>query len=125
MYYRRKHLADLVLSNEGDGIRTGFAWFRNSVLWGVTGYGEYPLRVIGSSVAIIMGFAGIYGLLGDTGGSVSDFILYSFQSFITFIIASPPQETTQAVATLSIIEGFTGAFFIALFVYTFTRRLNR
>lgn len=125
MHYRRKHLADLVLSNEGDGARTGFAWLRNSVLWGVTGYGEYPLRVIGSSVAIAMGFAGLYGLFGEGEGSVSNLVLFSFQSFITFIVGSPPQETTQAVATLSIIEGFTGAFFIALFVYTFTRRLNR
>ena len=125
MQYRRQHLGELVLSNEGAGARTGFAWLRNSVLWAVTGYGEYPLRVIGSSVGIVVGFAGLYGFLSAAEVSITDVVLFSFQSFITFIVGSPPQEATQTIATLSIFEGFIGAFFIALFVYTFTRRLDR
>lgn len=125
MTYRRKHLAALVRSGHGNGFRTGFAWLRNSILHLVTGYGEYPLRVVSSSIGIVVGFAGLYDLLATSDTSLTESILFSFQSFITFIVGSPPQDTTQLIAAISIFEGFLGAFFIALFVYAFTRRLDR
>lgn len=125
MRYRRKHLAELTRSGEANRLRTGFNWFRNSVLCVLTGYGEYPLRVVGSSVGIILGFAGLYQVLATTETAVTESILFSAQSFITFILGSPPQETNGVIATLSLSQGFIGAFFIALFVYAFTRRLNR
>lgn len=125
MTHRRKHLADLVKSGQGDGLQTGFAWLRNMTLNIVTGYGEHPLRVIGTSVGAVIGFAALYDLVGGADTSVIDSTLFSFQSFITFIVGSPPQDTTQVVAVISSVEGFLGAFFIALFVYAFTRRLDR
>ncbi|MEZ3169971.1 pentapeptide repeat-containing protein [Halorubrum sp. RMP-47] len=125
MTYRRKHLADLVSTRQGDGLKTGFAWVRNMTLNIVTGYGEYPLRVIGTSMGAVIGFAALYEIVGGTETSAADSVLFSFQSFITFIVGSPPQDTTQVVAVISSFEGFVGAFFIALFVYAFTRRLDR
>lgn len=125
MTYRRKHLGNLVRSGQGDGVRTGLAWMRNLTLNLVTGYGEYPLRVIGTSMGAVIGFAALYDIIGATETSLAESILFSFQSFITFIVGSPPQGTTQAVAVISSLEGFVGAFFIALFVYAFTRRLDR
>jgi len=98
---------------------------RNLTLNLVTGYGEYPLRVIGTSMGAVIGFAALYDIIGATETSLAESILFSFQSFITFIVGSPPQGTTQAVAVISSLEGFVGAFFIALFVYAFTRRLDR
>jgi len=125
MKYRRKYLAEITISGGANGFSTGFAWLRNTVLWIVTGYGEYPLRVVGSSVGIILGFTGLYQLLGSTDTPIVESALFSAQSFITFIVGSPPQETTDLIAAASIIQGFIGAFFIALFVYAFTRKLNR
>ena len=125
MTYRRKHLANLTPSSAGTKFRNRFDWLRNAVLWVVTGYGEYPLRVIGSSIGIVLGFGGLYQIFAATEASISESLLFSAQSFITFIVGSPPQGTTTVVATLSLFQGFIGAFFIALFVYTFTRRLSR
>lgn len=125
MVYRRKYTAELAQSGEANRARTTVDWVRNSALWIVTGYGEYPLRVVGSSIGVILGFAGIYQLYATDDTSIIESILFSAQSFITFIVGSPPQEATQIVATVSILQGFIGAFFIALFVYAFTRRLNR
>ncbi|WP_435117716.1 pentapeptide repeat-containing protein [Halolamina sp. C58] len=125
MTYRRHRLAELVRSGRGDGLRTVFDWLRNATLMAVTGYGEYPLRIVGSSIAVVLGFAGLYDQLGAGETSAIEAVLFSFQSFITFIVGTPPQETTRLVAVASIVEGFTGAFFVALFVYAFTRRLTR
>lgn len=123
MTYRRKHLSELITTGDGDGLRTAFDWVRNSSLMVVMGYGEYPLRIVGSSMATVLAFAAVYTQLQDI--SLTDSVLFSFQSFITFIVGSPPQDTSQLMAALSAFEGFTGAFFIALFVYAFTRKLNR
>lgn len=125
MTYRRKHLLSLFMNNDSSRLSLLSGWFRNLSLMLVTGYGEYPLRIVSSSVAAILGFAAIFRALLTPTPSLTESILFSSQSFITFIVGPTPRETTQIVTMLSIIEGFLGGFFVALFVYAFTRRLNR
>lgn len=107
-------------------LREGSKWFRSWLLALSTGYGELPYRVIVTSLAIIGAFGyvywNVYGL--DTGQSLVEALIFSFQSFISFVLG-PPESTTLTEEALSAIQGFVGAFLIALFVFTFTRRIHR
>jgi uncharacterized protein YjbI with pentapeptide repeats len=125
MTYRRKHLAASVLDGTAPPITTGSRWLRNATLMTVTGYGERPLRIVGFSGLLVVGFAGVFGVVLSPPPTAVDAVLFSFQSFITFIVGFSPQETSPLVTALSAVEGFLGAFFVALFVYAFTRRLTR
>jgi hypothetical protein len=53
-----------------------------------------------------------------------DYLLVSFQSFITFVLASVTgvSPTIRLVAQL---EGFVGAFMVALLVFALTRSVHR
>jgi fumarate reductase subunit D len=57
-------------------------------------------------------------------GSWMDYLLVSFQSFITFVLASVTgvSPTIRLVAQL---EGFVGAFMVALLVFALTRSVHR
>jgi uncharacterized protein YjbI with pentapeptide repeats len=125
MVYRRRHMCNLFFEESNNRLQYGINWIKNTALNITTGYGEYPLRVVGFSFITVLGFSGFYNYLAPVETPVWESLLFSFQSFITFIVGSPPQETTQIATVASIVEGFIGGFFIALFVYTFTRRLNR
>jgi hypothetical protein len=75
-------------------------------------------------------FAGAYaGGLAPTNNTTAfgEYLLFSFQSFITFIVGPPPIPSTDSFALRvgSAFEGFLGAFFIALFVFTLTRSIHR
>lgn len=114
---------------ETPGWQSGYRWIANSILGLVSGYGERPQRPIIMSFVIICLFAVAYALLGVKtpvdNGSGSGYLLLSIQSFITFILGSSPVGTGQAAQFLSAIEGFAGAFFIAIFVFTLTRSIHR
>ncbi|OYR85698.1 hypothetical protein DJ72_03800, partial [Halorubrum distributum] len=62
------------------------------------------------------------GLAGELGPLEA--LTFSFQSFISFVLG-PPGTTTLTQEITSAVEGFIGAFLIALFVFTFTRRIHR
>lgn len=74
-------------------------------------------------------FAMGYWSLGVTPASEAPFglgyVLLSIQSFITFILASSPVGAGFGPQLLSAIEGFVGAFLIAVFVFTLTRSIHR
>jgi uncharacterized protein YjbI with pentapeptide repeats len=124
MKYRRKdHMSSLISKDRG--LSALFLWAKNVLLMLTTGYGERPARVIGSSLGIVAIFAVVLDHLSVKPLSITQSVLFSTQSFLKFIIGHVPRETTVLVAVVSVAEGFLGAFFIALFVYTFTRRLNR
>jgi len=125
MAYKRKHHAESVLTGDRSLVGGGLAWLGNAALMATTGYGEHPLRTVGTSVVIVVGFAGLFHFALIPSLSPSEALLFSFQNFITFLIGTAPQRTTLAVTAVSIVQGFLGAFFVALFVYVFTRRLNR
>jgi len=115
-------------SSTGERFKGAFGWSTNLGFSIVSGYGERPLRVVGSSLAFIFVFALIYQFvttgLFDQGG-FGMHLLFSFQSFITFIVGTPPGATTFTVQLLSSLQGFFGAFLIALFVFTLTRSVDR
>jgi len=74
-------------------------------------------------------FAFVFAFVDPTStyqGRVGEgYLLLSFQSFITFILGSTPQQSTFALEVASAIEGFLGAFLIALLVFTLTRSIHR
>jgi uncharacterized protein YjbI with pentapeptide repeats len=111
-------------------LRRGSEWVRNAALAVTTGYGERPWRVIGSSLAIIVLFGGLYWALspplgGLAGSEGVDYLVFSFQSFITFLIGSRPRSPSLTLRVLGAFEGFVGAFFVALFVFALTRQVQR
>jgi hypothetical protein len=126
-FKRRRH-AQRVQKKSSISTRAGAAmdWVSNLAMDVTTGYGERPRNVVASSLATVGLFAGIYWGLDalESDASVLEYILFSFQGFIQFILgASPRGDVPVRLATA--IEGFVGAFLIALFVFTLTRSLNR
>lgn len=105
-------------------------WCANYLLNITSGYGERPSRVVLSSIGVIFLFAGGYagvahptfspGLYGE------EYLLFSFQSYVTFILGNPAGSNTGFwFRLLSALEGFIGAFLVALFVFTLTRSIHR
>lgn len=101
-------------------------WLRSGLLHIITGYGERSYRVVFSSLVIISTFGVLFwqGDYGEFSFTFLEAMTFSFQSFVTFVLGQPDGSTLVGEA-LSAVEGFIGAFFIALFVFTFTRRINR
>lgn len=133
-YRRHAHRARMLSRTSPLGItdRLMFAtrWFRSGIMSVTTGYGERPWRAIGSSFAVILLFTGIYSLLqpplAETPEpSVTDYLVFSLQSFVSFIVGTPPQTASLWIRVASALEGFFGAFFVALFVFTLTRTVHR
>jgi uncharacterized protein YjbI with pentapeptide repeats len=106
-----------------------YRWFSNSSLGLVAGYGERPKRPLVLSIATIGVFAVFYWLLGtpptSEGPLGSGYFLLSTQAFITFVLGSSPVQSDFLPQLLSSIEGFAGAFFTAVFVFTLTRSIHR
>ncbi|WP_434522777.1 hypothetical protein [Halorubrum sp. AS12] len=107
----------------------GYRWVSNGTLGLITGYGERPQRPILASVGTIFLFAGGYRLLGVTppveGRLGVGYLLLSLQSFITFILGASPVDAGFGPQIMSAVEGFLGAFLIAVFVFALTRSIHR
>ena len=126
--FSRKRHAQAVQSSDSMAARAtaAFDWISNATMDVTTGYGERPRNVIVSSLVIVGLFAGLYRVLGalPDKNSPAEYILFSLQNFVTFIIGTQPQGTLS-VRYASAVEAFFGAFLVALFVFTLTRSLNR
>lgn len=122
---RRRH--HLELSRTADSVRERIRYrgryTANLLLGTTTGYGERPSYVFVWALGIVFAFAGLYSTTTPSRFGL-EHLLFSFQSFITFILGTPPTENLAA-RILSSIQGFLGAFFIALFVFTLTRSIHR
>lgn len=131
MAYRRVGHGRQFRTDRGVGrLVGGWRWTANFLMALTTGYGERPSRVLLSSLAIVVGFALCYAaVLGSlsTPWEIQEYLLFSFQSFISFIVGPPPfpGDESFALRLASAIEGFVGAFFVALFVFTLTRSIHR
>jgi len=127
--YRRRRHAELARDADlipRDRLSNAISWLRNGTMMILTGYGERPDRVVYASLLTVFVFAGIYtALLPESTGTTVDRLVYSFQSFVAFIPGSGIAEPDPSVELISSFQAFIGAFFIALFVFTFTRRINR
>ncbi|MFC7188231.1 hypothetical protein [Halorubrum yunnanense] len=128
MKFRRQRHANEFRT--GDSIRgrlkNAWDWVTNLTLDVVAGYGERPRNVVGVSIGLVAAFGGIYQLTNSlqSGSGTWDYVLFSLQNFVSFLIGSNPRGTL-AVQYVSATEAFLGAFLIALFVFTLTRSLNR
>lgn len=115
--------------DETPAWQAGYRWVSNATLGLVAGYGERPQRPLVASLITVFLFAGVYRLLEvpTTAGTAYGlgYLLLSLQSFITFILGSNPVNTGFLPQFLSSIEGFAGAFLIAVFVFTLTRSIHR
>lgn len=130
MSYRRyQHWRRIFQDSLRSRVQAFWRWGSNQILNVTAGYGEKPSRTTGISILSIIGFALIYWALPSTPDYVGRFgqgyLLISFQSFISFILGSAPVGATPNVQFVSAVEGFIGAFFIALLVFTLTRSIHR
>jgi hypothetical protein len=99
----------------------------SNILFRVTaGYGERPSRTIFSSAVTILIFGGLYSVMQpELPYQVPlGYLVYSLESFVALVIGQP-ESTDPTVSLVTAIEGFLGTFFIALFVFTLTRSINR
>ena len=125
MRHRRAGHAAAVRSNRGtDRVAAAYDWLANTVLDATAGYGERPGWTMLSSLAVVIVFAGAYTGLGVPADAPGELLLFSFQSFITFIVGPAPAESF-AIRILSSVQGFLGAFLVALFVFALTRSVDR
>jgi hypothetical protein len=128
MAARRKHNWELAWSSGGlSGALSLGRWAASGALALSSGYGERPSRTVGCSLGTVGVFTLAYAVLlgGAELSAYGSYLLFSFQSFITFLIGSPPAGNAVLVRVLSALEGFVGAFLIALFVFTLTRSVHR
>jgi uncharacterized protein YjbI with pentapeptide repeats len=135
-FFRREMLArrdQYVLSAKdwSEGLRTQATavgrWSANTLLNLTAGYGERPSRVIVVSVGTIIGFAGIFAILQSAPlyDTPVGYLVLSLQSFITLVLGGAEDAGGPWIRLLAQIEGFIGAFLIALFVFTLTRSIHR
>jgi hypothetical protein len=130
MTYRRHRYARQVRDNSSNGFEravAAFRWIANGSLYVTSGYGERPSWTILTSVVVIASFSVIYAARGvyesqfrGVGG-----VLFSLESFVTLIVGEAPSSPSVAVQFVSALEGFLGAFLIALFVFALTRTIHR
>jgi hypothetical protein len=76
---------------------------------------------------MILAFTAVYAVVlapPFAGAGLAGYLVLSLQSFVTFLLGSPA-TTPLAGEVLTAIEGFLGAFLVALFVFTMTRRIRR
>lgn len=125
MHYRQVlHAVNLFT---GQSRLINFAqWLENSVFRIVAGYGERGKRVVLSAVLVIIGFTGIFRIVGQPEvQSITDAFVVSAGSFVTLIFADTPQFSSEILQIIAMMEGFLGALFIALLVFTLTRSIHR
>ena len=128
--YRRQQYVEMIqnqgLGSPWDSFKAGWRWFNNYFFGLTCGHGERPSRVVMASVTIVLGFSLVYWAQGI---NLSDdgylrILVYSVEGFTSLVLGSPESSSTLT-NLMTATEGFVGAFFIALFVFTLTRSMNR
>jgi uncharacterized protein YjbI with pentapeptide repeats len=127
MQYRRARYRQT--SRETEDIQGKLVWqgkrTANVMLDLSSGYGERPSRTVLSSLVVIR----VRRVVRPrrTRPSLSSplgYAVFSIESFVALLIGTPP-TTTSLLSFVVAFEGFLGAFFIALFVFTLTRSIER
>lgn len=125
-FWDRSGTYDSLYQSIRERAKTGWDWFANTTLRLTVGYGESPRNVVLTSMFVILVFTGIYRTIDALPSNASeiDYITYSFQGFIQLLFGAKIAGGV-IVRLLTAVEGFIGAFIIALFVITLTRSINR
>lgn len=133
---RRQHRARLVDPDEAPLARGRalYDYVSNLLLWVLAGYGERPRHVVLWSIATVGGFAALFWAFagvrtgfpadGSVYGGPVGHLLLSVESFTTLVHGGSHVED-PLVRLAADVEGFFGAFFVALFVFTLTRSIDR
>ncbi len=130
-YYYREKLMERKLLYKSRNIIDKILWLKSLLYSAVCGYGEKPYRVITSSMIIILIFGFIYMFFSGLESSTTyelkwyDNFYFSVVTFTTLGFGDIHPSDNVAVKICAMIESFTGAFMIALFVLTFGRRMLR
>lgn len=114
-------------------IRAGYRYLGNRAFWLTSNYAESPQRVLGSSLFLITAFAALYAAGFHTSSTPAPYsdslflgaLLLSSESFVTLVHNPAATIPTLPLRALTILEGFLGAFTIALFLFTLTRAVHR
>ena len=97
-------------------------WAWSMLLNILCGYGEKPLRVVLSAIAVVFGLAGIYSASALTFPSS---LYHSAVSFTALGYGLGASTADSWVRALGAFEAFIGVFLIALFLITFVRKMIR
>jgi uncharacterized protein YjbI with pentapeptide repeats len=130
-YYFREKLMERKLNYKSKKIFNKMLWLKSLTYSALCGYGEKPYRVILSSLIIILIFAFIYwgfgGLESGTNNGIKwyDNFYFSVVTFTTLGFGDIHPSDSIFIKFCTMLEAFTGAFMIALFVLTFGRRMLR
>ncbi len=125
MHYRQVLHALNFFSGSSRLINFG-RWAENGILRISAGYGERVKRVITSAILVIFGFAIYYSIVSPPEvQSPLDALAISTGSFVTLIFTETPQLSSEILQIAAMVEGFLGALFIALLVFTLTRSIHR
>lgn len=130
MLYRRDQYLPTVLDGSEDvkpRLAAAGQWAANTLLNLTSGYGERPSRVIGVSAGTILLFSALFAavLPQSPYGTPIGHLILSLESFVTLVLGGAENVRQPWVRLLAQIEGFIGAFLIALFVFTLTRSIHR
>lgn len=128
-YRRRQHARRVRDGTESSWGRARAGWqlLANVALWLTSGYGERPSQVVGFSVAVVTVFTGVFLLFGPEtpyGTPVGNLVL-SLEAFVTLVLGGAQPVEDPLVRLLAQVEGFSGVFLVALFVFTLTRSIHR
>lgn len=130
MLYRREQYLPTALDRSETALTRVSAlgrWVANTVLNVTAGYGERPSRVVGVSVGMILLFGGLFAAVQPDApyGTPVGYLILSLESFITLVLGGAEDIANPWIRLLAEIEGFVGAFLVALFVFTLTRSIHR
>ena len=100
------------------------------------GYGERPLRVLGAAIFMIIACGLFYGsslahftIMSDPGRhrlTIAEGFFYSTTTFTTLGLGDfAPGTDSSLTQCVTMMEAFSGAFLIALFVVCFWKRFSR
>lgn len=131
LQHRRRHHRQQVGASVS-GMKSLYSYVANLLLGVTSGYGERPGRVIVFSLLMVGLFGLVFQLAWDLGSAtrpdqyagLAGALLLSFESFTTLVLGGGTVDDVL-VRYIAYGEGFTGAFLIALFVFTLTRSVHR
>lgn len=110
----------------GGGVGAAWDFVSNGLFDLTAGYGERPRNVFAIAVALVGLFTGVFALaMNDPPyGWTAGYLILSLESFVTLVLGGA-DSVPSTIRLIAQIEGFLGAFLIALFVFTLTRSIDR
>lgn len=125
-----------IKGEESDSLRDKLYHWRKSLelrAWRLIKYGESAKQVsiyafiaagLFSFIYWLFSFAGIGGTPYPEAG-IFGYLIFSMESFVSLVHVPGTSVDSLVVRFLSTLEGFIGAFFIGLFVFSLTRTVHR